>query len=97
MTKPIPDHIRTIRDRLLGVWAAHELGFGVGGALVYAGEITAMDMERGEGAMIAKICSDFSANRLGIGREAVEDRLQRCQSKAEEAPLTDQGTPPVCD
>ena len=74
--------IRAVRDRLLGLWAAAELGFDEDRALAYAGEVIAMDVEKGQGAMVAKIIGDFGSRNLPVMPGAVERLVETYEQAA---------------
>lgn len=74
--------VRGMRDHLLGLWAARELGFGGGNALAYASEVTATDAEQGEAAMVNKIVADLAHEGIAVDRDTVAARLCACERDA---------------
>jgi hypothetical protein len=74
--------VRAMRDRLLGLWAARELGLGDGGALAYACEVANTDVERGQAAMVGKIIGDFGREEIPVPPDAVERQLKACEQEA---------------
>lgn len=74
--------IRAMRDHLLGLWAARELGFDGGNALAYACEVTNTDVERGEAAMVGKIIGDFSKEEVPVRSDTVERQLKEYEQEA---------------
>lgn len=76
--------IRAMRDHLLGLWAAKELGFDGGKALAYAYEITNTDVERGQTAMVGKILGDFDKEEVPVRSDIVERQLKVYEQQARE-------------
>lgn len=52
------------RNKLLGLWAAAELGLTGEAATAYAGEVVAAELKAGPGGPLEKIRADFAAAKL---------------------------------
>lgn len=76
--------VRAMRDYLLGLWAAKELGYDGGSALAYACEVTNADVERGQNAMVGKIIGDFGKEEVPIRPDTVENQLRAYEQEARE-------------
>lgn len=71
-------------DKLLGLWAAEQLGRNGQEAQAYAQEIIRVDFERpnGQGA-VERVCHDLSAAGADISDEAVRARMGQFLAEAE--------------
>lgn len=76
--------IRAIRDHLLGLWAAKELGFDGGKALAYAYEVSNTDLEKGQSAMVGKIIGDFDKEEVPVRPDDVERQIKVYEQQARE-------------
>lgn len=66
------------RNKLLGLWAAGELGMSGDDAEAYAREVVAADFEEaGDADVVRKVLGDFSAK----GKELTEHRLRKEMEK----------------
>ena len=64
------------RNRLLGLWAAGNLGLTGEAATAYAKEVVAAEFEEaGDGAVLRKITTDFSAKRVAITEQAIRVKM----------------------
>jgi hypothetical protein len=64
------------RNRLLGLWAAGQLGLAGKGAERYAFEIVDAEVTaHGDAAVVERICSDFGANGFPMTPEEVRHHL----------------------
>jgi hypothetical protein len=62
------------RNRLLGLWAAEQLGLSGDAAKTYASEVVAADFEAGGGA-VRKVSSDLAARGVTIPDEELRDKM----------------------
>lgn len=74
------------RNKLLGIWAAAEMGVGGAGAEAYAKEVVAADFERaGEDDVFDKIRRDFDAKGIALSdhllRRKMEELLQTAKAQ----------------
>jgi|ERR1700741_1573478 hypothetical protein len=64
------------RNKLLGLWAAGELGLGDAAAETYAKEVVAADFEKpGEEDVFEKLRRDFDAKKPGVGDATIRSRM----------------------
>lgn len=67
--------------KLLGMWAAAQLGLGGGAAATYATELVTTNLEsQTSGDIIRKVASDLAGK--GVSTEQVAQKLQECQHQA---------------
>jgi hypothetical protein len=76
------------RNKLLGLWAAAEMGVTGGGADAYAKEVVAADFERpGEEDVFEKVRRDFDAKGVAISdhmiRRQMEELLEVAKQQTE--------------
>ena len=71
------------RDKLLGLWAAGELGLAGAAAEDYAKTVVAADLQRpGDDDVIEKVARDFSAKGVRHDARRVATELARCAEEA---------------
>ena len=71
------------RNKLLGLWAARQLGLAGPAADAYAAEVVAADFARpGDGDVIAKVAADLAAKGVLLGAAAIAAELKRCADEA---------------
>ena len=63
------------RNRLLGLWAAEQLGLSGDAAKTYAGEIVAADCEGGPDGVARKVAGDLAACGISIGDDQLRDKM----------------------
>lgn len=74
--------VRAKRDHLLGLWAAQEIGFDDARASAYACEVTNIDVEWGQAAMVGQIMSDLARAARPAERESVLSQLRNFEQQA---------------
>jgi hypothetical protein len=62
------------RNRLLGLWAAEQLGLSGDAAKTYASEVVAADFEAA-GSVVRKVSSDLAARGITIPDEELRDKM----------------------
>ena len=77
------------RNKLLGVWAAGEMGIKGAGADAYAKEVVAADFEKpGEDDVFAKVRKDFDAKGIALSdhliRRKMEELLETAKAQVEQ-------------
>lgn len=71
------------RNKLLGLWAAQQLGKSGADAEAYAKEVVASDFEKkGEDDIVGKVADDFKAKGVAIDAEAVRRKLHHLGDEA---------------
>jgi hypothetical protein len=71
------------RNRLLGLWAAGQLGLAGDAAESYAKEVVAADFDKpGPDDMIDKVLKDLGAKGVQASRDRVHAELSRCAVEA---------------
>ncbi len=64
------------RNRLLGLWAAEQLGITGEAAAAYAKEVVAADFEEaGDGDVLRKIMADFAAKNVALTEQAIRTKM----------------------
>lgn len=76
------------RNKLLGVWAAGEMGISGAGVDAYAKEVIASDFEKaGEEDVFAKVRKDFDAKGIALSdhliRRQMEELLETAKAQIE--------------
>jgi hypothetical protein len=69
------------RNRLLGLWAAAQLGISGEPAIAYAREVVAADFDEA-GNMLRKIMADFAAKSVAITEPAIRARMDELSAVA---------------
>ncbi len=76
--------IRSRRNKLVGLWAAEQLGLGGEAAETYAKNLVAAGMARpGDEAIAAKLAADFAAKGVRIDDAHIRREILRCAGEAE--------------
>ena len=71
------------RNRLLGMWAAEQLGITGDAALAYAKEVVAADFEEaGDGDVLRKVFGDLSAKGIAITEAQVRVKMDELMATA---------------
>ena len=71
------------RNKLLGLWAARQMGLDGVAAELYAKEVVAADFEKpGHDDVIAKIMSDFSARGTDVSEHKLRRQLDELHGEA---------------
>ncbi|MBR0780849.1 DUF1476 domain-containing protein [Bradyrhizobium iriomotense] len=64
------------RNRLLGLWAAENLGISGEAATAYAKEVVAADFEEaGDADVLRKIMADFAAKSVAVTEQAIRAKM----------------------
>ena len=80
------------RNKLLGLWAAGELGLGDAAAESYAKEVVAADFEKpGEEDVFEKLRAYFDAKKPGVPDATIRDRMADLLETAREQIRTEIG------
>jgi hypothetical protein len=78
------------RDRLLGLWAAQQMGKSGADAEAYASELVSVDIEKaGDEEVVEKVGSDLRAAGKPIADHTVRARLHDFQLVAKQQIMTD--------
>jgi hypothetical protein len=73
------------RNKLLGLWAAGELGLGDAAAETYAKEVVAADFEKpGEEDVFEKLRADFDQKKPGVSDATIRSRMAELLETASE-------------
>ena len=71
------------RNRLLGLWAAEQLGITGDAATAYAKEVVAADFEEaGDGDVLRKVVKDFTAKGVAITEQALRAKMNELAAVA---------------
>ena len=77
--------VRARRRKLLGAWAAEQLGLAGAPAEAYASELAALGLQRGgDDEAVAKIARDFAAKGVGIDTAHIILEAERCEREAKQ-------------
>ncbi|MET4292012.1 hypothetical protein ABIB06_003366 [Bradyrhizobium sp. LB8.2] len=64
------------RNRLLGVWAAEQLGITGDAAAAYAKDVVAADFEEaGDADVLRKVAADFAAKNVSVTEQAIRAKM----------------------
>lgn len=64
------------RNRLLGMWAAEQLGITGDAATAYAKEVVAADFEEaGDADVLRKVAADFAAKNVAVTEQAIRAKM----------------------
>jgi hypothetical protein len=75
--------VKARRNKLLGLWAARELGLAGAAAEQYASEAVQVDLEKhGVEHLIAKIGADFAKQHVPHNAARLRAELDRCEAEA---------------
>jgi hypothetical protein len=75
--------VRSRRRKLLGLWAAHELGLAGADAEGYAAELAALGLHRGgDSEEIEHIARDFAKKGLTLDKERIALEAEQCEREA---------------
>jgi hypothetical protein len=78
------------RNKLLGLWAAAEMGLSGAAAEDYAKSVIRADMEEpGEEDVFRKLRADFDAARIAVGDQAIRGKLRELMTVAAEQVTTE--------
>ncbi|MBR0718343.1 DUF1476 domain-containing protein [Bradyrhizobium liaoningense] len=71
------------RNRLLGLWAAEQLGIAGDAATAYAKEVVAADFEEaGDGDVLRKVLRDFTAKGISTTEQAIRAKMNELTAVA---------------
>jgi hypothetical protein len=75
--------VKARRNKLLGLWAARELGLAGAAAEQYASEAVQVDLEKhGVEDIIAKVSTDFRKQGVAFDDARIRIELERCAADA---------------
>lgn len=78
------------RNKLLGLWAAEQLGLSGDEAKAYASEVVAADfIEAGDGDVFRKVSEDFKAKGTSISDETLRQKMVELVAQAQEQVLAE--------
>jgi hypothetical protein len=63
------------RNRLLGLWAAEQLGLSGDAAKTYAAEVVAADFEVGGGGVARKVTGDLAARGITVPEDQLREKM----------------------
>jgi hypothetical protein len=64
------------RNRLLGLWAAEQLGITGDAATAYAKDVVAADFEEaGDADVLRKVAADFAAKNVSVTEQAIRAKM----------------------
>lgn len=69
------------RNKLLGLWAAGELGLEGDAAEAYAKSVVSAELDR-PGGLVRKVMADFEAQGKPITQEEIQKHLDECMIEA---------------
>lgn len=71
------------RNRLLGLWAAEQLGISGDAAAAYAKDVVAADFEEaGDGDVLRKVLKDFTAKGIATTEQAIRAKMNELTAVA---------------
>ncbi len=71
------------RNKLLGLWAAAEMGLSGDDAEAYAAEVVKADLEEpGDADVMRKLLADFEAKGVGHSEHAIRTRMDQLMDEA---------------
>jgi hypothetical protein len=78
------------RNRMLGLWAAEQMGLSEEHAKTYAEEVVASDFaEAGDEDVFRKVSQDLKDKNVAISDEAVRQKMVQLQAEAREQLLSE--------
>ena len=78
------------RNKLLGLWAAEQMGLGAADADVYAKEVVVADFEEaGDDDVLRKVLSDLADKGVGLDKKAVRKEMDALLATAREQIITE--------
>jgi hypothetical protein len=78
------------RNKLLGLWAAEQMGMSAEHAKTYAAEVVAADFaEAGDEDVLRKVSGDFKAKGVAVGDEAIRAKMSALMATAREQVLNE--------
>jgi hypothetical protein len=80
------------RNKLLGLWAAAQMGKSGADAEAYAKDVVASDFVRaGDSDVIEKVLADFKANKLALSEADVRLQLEKLSHTARDQIMAESG------
>ena len=70
------------RNKLLGLWAAGELGTSGDAAIVYAREVVAADFEEAGDGVFRKVAGDLEAGSVAVTEEQIRAKMDELMAQA---------------
>ena len=78
------------RNKLLGLWAAEQMGLGGADADAYAKEVVVADFEEaGDDDVLRKVLSDLTDKGVGLDKKAVRKEMDALLATAREQIITE--------
>ena len=78
------------RNRLLGLWAAEQLGIQGAAAEAYAKEVVAADFDRpGDSDVVEKVLKDFAVKGIAMDEHRLRKEMTRLTDVARQQVMTD--------
>jgi len=78
------------RNKLLGLWAAEQLGLSGERATEYAGEVVAADFaEAGDEDVFRKVSADLKAGNVAIGDDTIRSKMAELAAVARQQILSE--------
>ncbi len=75
--------VRARRNKLLGLWAAGQMGLSGDAAEAYAKDVVTADLERpGDDDVVEKVAADFAAKGIKLDAAGINVELTRCAEEA---------------
>ena len=80
------------RNKLLGLWAAAQMGLTGGDAEAYAKDVVAADFQRpGDSDVIEKVIADLKARNVAVSEADVTRELEKAAKTAREQVVAESG------
>lgn len=70
------------RNRLLGLWVAHQLGLTGDAASAYAKDVVAADFEAGGDGVVRKVTADLNAKGIAITEPLLDAKMNELMAQA---------------
>lgn len=78
------------RNKLLGIWAAEQMGLGADEAKTYAAEVVAADFaEAGDEDVFRKVSADFQAKGVSVSEDAIRKKMAELVAVAQQQVLAE--------
>jgi hypothetical protein len=80
------------RDKMLGLWAAEQLGLSGAAAEAYADSVVSEDLlEAGDEIVYRKVSTDLEAKGKGVPERALRRRMDKLMAEAKARIMAEQG------
>ena len=77
------------RNKLLGLWAAEEMGMAGGGAETYAHEVVEAEMPKGDASVIEKVMADLDNAEVDMTEGRLQIKMNKFAEEAKEQILAE--------